>query len=165
MPVCTLPDMISTFTGNAVLRTNNGSAPGPFNGRVNLTAEFTNCRTKIAITSFQPIVTEPYFIDIPLLGRRQNITTVTRINDGSSGAFNPPDGHLEMPITLHFQHSLEGELGRLLTGPSDLRLTLTGGMSADGNVVLTGSGRFTNGFLGGSTGSISITNGRFSPRP
>lgn len=163
-----LTDFTSTFSGRAVMTTSNGNAPGPFTRDISITVAFTNCRRTVQITNPVPIVTDPFTIQTPG-GARQNITTVTKTG-GGNGIFEAGIGRLEItPITLHFEHSLSQKLG-IFAAPSDLTVNLTtqGAGSkkdaASGEITLVGSGQFSGGFLGGSTGNITVT-GSFSPHP
>ncbi len=144
--------------GSADLLANRVSARA-FSGRVNLTIDFTQCRSNLRITNLVPITTQQYPI-----GMRQNITTVT-LTAGGSGVFT--NRNISVEVTLHFQHSLEMDRDpgtAALARPSDLTLTLTGLVSPEGNVTLVGSGTFIGGYLRGSTGSVRVT-GRLSPGP
>lgn len=161
---CPERPLTSTFTGESELRTTHMNAPGPFFGHVSLTATFNPCRTTVQISNLVPIVSSPTRIPPPD-GPFVNITTTTQIGTGM-GMFNPPGGPVRVPITLHIEHSLATEpvIG-LFFQPSDLSLILEGSAGADGNFVLTGSGPFNGGALHGTTGTLRVTGGSFSPRP
>jgi hypothetical protein len=71
-----------------------------------------------------------------------------------------------MPLTLHFDQSIDLPF---YDEDSDLSLVLSTNppgapVAANGSVTLTGSGLFTGGFLGGSTGTVVIT-GVIAPVP
>lgn len=162
-PTCAGADSItSTFTGTVNLRIANAQTPNPFNQDINLTIDFTACRTNARITNFPAIAVS---FDTGWFGR--NTTTVTETG-GGTGVFNPDNGSMSIPVTLRVQHSLEATVGAI-AGPSTLTLNLTtegsGGQRVHGGeVTLVGSGRFVGGFLNGSQGDITV-NGRLSPSP
>ncbi len=166
---CAAPITGSTLAGSAVLRTTHDRAPGPYNADINLTVDFADCHHEtIRITNFPPVVTPAFEVVISAGNVRQNITTVTKIG-GGTGTFDPVTGRISIPVTLHFQHSIEAEFGPILAGQSDLTVTLTtegtgGRRLSDGRFVLVGSGPFLRGFLGSKTGDISVT-GTFTPSP
>ncbi len=146
----------SRFDGSADLIANRVS-PDAFTQSVNLTIDFTQCRTNLRITNLVPITTRQYDTSIG-----PNTTTVT-LTAGGSGAFT--NRNISVEVTLHFQHSLEmNQRTASLARPSDLTLTLTGPVSPEGNVTLVGSGTFIGGYLNGSTGSLRVV-GRLSPAP
>jgi hypothetical protein len=141
----------STFTGTAVLTTTHPNARGPFPWNVSLTVKFTNCRANIGITNFPPIIKS---FDTPLGTNRSTVT----MQEGGFGNFESSNGNLDIPITLGFVNSIS------FFGNSTLPLRLTGG-GTNGNITLMGTGTFMGGALGGSQGTVSITNGSFSPTP
>ena len=157
-PACVGADSVtSTFNGHAHMEIDNPNTPNPFDRSLNLTADFTDCRTILRVTRFPDIpVTFPVIVFGVQLG--ENTTTVT-MTGGGSGRRNAMTGGLEIPVTLHFQHTFPG------AGSSDISLILRADRTAaDGSVNLAGSGRFTGGFLGGSDCHIRVT-GSFSPNP
>lgn len=164
---CPEPLLGASVTGPAELTTTHSRARGPFHANINLTVNLTECRGIIAITNFPPIVTDPFSIELPDGRILQNRTTVTQTG-GGTGTRDPATGRITIPITLHFQHSVEAELFPLAE-PSDLNLVLTtdasgGRRLSSGSFILVGSRQFIGGFLGGTTGTL-IVNGTFSPRP
>jgi ricin-type beta-trefoil lectin protein len=153
-PPCAFTDSLtSTFTGRAVLTTNNPNAPEPFPSNLNLTVKFTNCRRNVDIVTFPAIVNS---FNTPL---GPNTSTVT-MTQGGSGPFNPSNGNMVLSMTLGFENTIR------LFGNSTLPLTLTTeGNGTNGNITLSGTGTFMGGGLGGYQGTLTITNGSFSPSP
>ena len=157
------------LTGTAVLTTSDNRARGPFSSNLNLTVDITDCRGNIQITNFPAIATDPFPIELPS-GTVQNVTTVTQTG-GGGGTLDRVTGRITIPVTLHFQHSVEGPPARLggLAGPSDMNLILTtegtgGHRLSGGSFVLVGSGQFMRGFLGSRMGNLVVT-GTISPSP
>jgi len=170
-PACPA-DFSSTFNGLAEMTITYPRDPkhpiGPILTNISLPVEFTECRTRVRVTDFPVLMSPPFPVRTPS-GDRENITTITQTG-GGTGMFTPGNGRLVLPITLHFQHSLEKEFG-LFARASDLTLNLTtqeqGGSKKDaatGNIVMVASGQFSGGFLNGRTGDTKVT-GTFSPRP
>jgi hypothetical protein len=63
-------------------------------------------------------------------------------------------------MTLGFENTIQ------FFGNSTLPLTLTTeGNGTNGNITLRGTGTFMGGALGGYQGTLTITNGSFSPSP
>jgi hypothetical protein len=152
------PPLDATFRGTATITTTNGSAPGPFSSPVSLSLIFDGARTFVAITSFPPIATPPFQTPVGT-----NVTTVSRIG-GGQGSY--AGGAIIMPLTLHFDHSIDLPF---FEEDSDLGLVLTTNppgspVDPSGTVGLVGSGPFTGGFLGGSTGTVTIA-GTITPTP
>ena len=127
-PPCAFTDSLtSTFTGRAVLTTNNPNAPEPFPSNLNLTVKFTNCRRNVDIVTFPAIVNS---FNTPL---GPNTSTVT-MTQGGSGPFNPSNGNMVLSMTLGFENTIR------LFGNSTLPLTLTTeGNGTNGNITLDGS--------------------------
>ena len=112
----------------------------------------------MTITNFPPLSTPPF--DTPY-GRNQ--TTITK-TAGGAGTYR--DGNGSIPLTLHFDHSLDLPF---FEEDSDISMVLSTdppGSPVDefGQVTLAGSGIFKKGFLNGATGTISIV-GTISPAP
>jgi hypothetical protein len=153
------PPLEAVFTGTATITTTNASAPGPFTASVNLGVIFNAARTFVGITSFPPIATTPFPTPVG-----DNVTTVTR-SGGGSGSYAA--GTIVLPLALHFDQSIDLPF---LEEDSNLAVVLStagpGGSPVDGNgsVKLLGTGVFNGGFLGGSTGTITIV-GTISPVP
>jgi hypothetical protein len=152
------PPLAATFTGTATITTTNSSAPGPFTAGVQLGLFFDGARTFVVITSFPPIATTPFSTPFG-----PNVTTVTKTG-GGSGSF--ANGNIVMPLTLHFDQSLDLPF---FDEDSDLPLGISTNppgspVDGSGGVTLAGSGVFQGGFLGGATGTVSIT-GTISPVP
>ena len=167
LPPCAESLTGASATGMAVLETDNSRARGPYRSAIDLTVSFTECRGTVRITNFTPVVTDPYPIELPNGTVLQNRTTVT-LTGGGTGTRDLSTGRITIPVTLHFAHSVEADLGPLAL-PSDLTLTLTtegsgGQRLSNGSFVLVGSGQFARGFLGNSNGNLTVT-GAFSPRP
>jgi hypothetical protein len=152
------PPLQATFTGTATITTTNSSAPGPFTAGIQLGLLFDGNRTSVIITSFPPIATQPFSTPFGT-----NVTTVTKTGGGFGSYAN---GNIVMPLTLHFDQSLDlpffEEDSDLSVGVS----TNPPGSPVDptGGVTLAGSGVFQGGFLGGATGTLSIS-GTISPVP
>jgi hypothetical protein len=119
---------------------------------------FDAARTLVGITSFPPIATQPFGTPFG-----DNVTTVTKTG-GGFGSF--ANGNIVMPLTLHFDQSLDLPF---FDEDSDLTVGLSTNppgspVDGSGGVTLAGSGVFQQGFLGGATGTLSIT-GTISPVP
>jgi hypothetical protein len=152
------PPLAATFTGTATITTTNSSAPGPFTAAVQLGLLFDGNRTSVLITSFPPIATQPFSTPFG-----NNVTTVTKTGGGLGSYAN---GSIVMPLTLHFDQSLDLPF---FEEDSDLSLGVSTNppgspVAANGGVTLAGSGVFQRGFLGGATGTLSIS-GTISPAP
>lgn len=152
------PPLAAIFIGTATITTTNSSAPGPFPAGVRFGLLFDAARSFVTITSFPPIATQPFTTPFG-----PNVTTVTKTG-GGSGSF--ANGNIVMPLTLHFDQSLDLPF---IEEDSDLPIgvsTNPPGSPVDGSgrVTLAGSGVFQGGFLGGATGTVSIT-GTISPVP
>lgn len=132
----------------------------PFTQPANLTLDFTQCRGVVRLSRFEPTTTPQYLTPLG-----QNTTTVS-LGAGGSGSISSTR-NLSVQITLHLEQSLgqsPNPFIRSLSGPSDLTLTLTDTIAPDGNVTLTGSGRFVGGYLNGSIGNLKVT-GWIMPSP
>ena len=152
------PPLEATFSGTATITTTNASAPGPFSTSISLVLIFDSARTFLGITSFPPIATAPFQTPVGT-----NVTTVSRAG-GGQGSYAA--GAIVLPLALHFDQSLDLPF---FEEDSDLALVLTtnppgSAVDAAGSVTLVGSGPFTGGFLGGSTGTVTIA-GTISPAP
>jgi hypothetical protein len=157
-PACGAADNVtSTFNGTVHMEIDNPNTPNPFDKNLNLAVDFTNCRASLRITRFTDI-SETFPVISQGIRLGDNTTTV-RMTGGGSGNRNVTTGALEIPVTLHFQHTFPG------AGPSDISLVLrTDRAAADGSVTLEGSGIFAGGFLHNSACRIRAT-GSFSPSP
>jgi hypothetical protein len=133
---------------------------------INIGLRFSVDRTRVDITSFPTVVTEPF--DTPF----GETTSEISLPSSSTGELRRDDGLLSLPVTLHFDQSLniplideDGSLG------VELRSDSPGGQLLDsttGDVALVGSGRFdgdgaTNP-LDGQACTISVS-GRLTPVP
>jgi hypothetical protein len=145
-----------TFTGTATMTTSNTNAPGPFVSAVTIGVKFLKYdHTKLEITNFPTITVGPFPIKIGQT-TLTNTTTITLTNVQTATA-NPSTGKMSITMTLHFKHSLPA------AGDSDLPITVStdnSGGSRIGagtrHVKLAGTGTFSGGFLGGSTGTLLI---------
>jgi hypothetical protein len=154
---CTSDQVGSTFEGRAEMIASRVSQEA-FVQQVSLTIDFTQCRGNLRISNLAPITTREYTTTVG-----NNTTTVT-LGSGGSGTFSA-GRNIRVPVTLHFTHRLEqDERTASLARPSDLTLTLTGLVAADGQVTLTGAGTFVGGYLNGSNGNVTVI-GRISPAP
>jgi hypothetical protein len=146
-----LPPIEAIFTGTSELTTTWASAPGPYFNDLRFKLLISGDRTVITITNF-PVISTSF--DTPL---GTNTTVITRTG-GGTGSYDA--GAIAMPISLHFDHSID------LPGyeeDSDLSLVLSTDPPGSpvmpepfGDVTLVGSGQFTDGLLGGSTGTLTI---------
>jgi hypothetical protein len=148
----------SSFNGTATLRLNHPNTPNAFNRPVPMSVEFSRDRCNLRIVRFPPIVQT--FDTGTVLGT--NTTTITMIR-GGTGSFNQTTGHIDLPVTLLFSHSIGA------AGPStcDLRLRtdVSGGQPLSmGRARLVGSCRCAGGFLNNTNGDFTVE-GSFSPSP
>lgn len=133
---------------------------------VSIGLRFGEDRTSAEITSFPSVVTEPF--DTPF----GTTTSTVSLARSSTGEINRGDGSLRLPVTLHFDQSLDlpiiQEDGDLTV---DLSTDADGGQRIDpatGNVALSGSGRFQG---QGSTNPLDgqdaqiIVSGTLTPVP
>jgi len=126
---------------------------------------FSADRTRVEITSFAPIVTDPF--DTPF---GSNVSTVTWAS-GGSGTYDPSSGHVNVPVTLHFDQSLS-----ILFINTDVDATFAlstaaeGGSALDaetGQIVLAASSTFVGGGanpLRDASVRVVLT-GALDPRP
>jgi hypothetical protein len=152
------PPLEAVFSGAATITTTNSSAPGPYSSSISLGLIFDAARTFVAITSFPSIATPPFSTPVG--------TNVTTVSKSGGGQGNYGSGAITMPVTLHFDQSLDLPF---YEEDSDLSLVLTTnppGATVDGggSLTLTGTGVFSGGFLGGSSGTLTIA-GVISPVP
>src|SRR6185437_7743132 len=131
-------------------------APGPYYNEVRFKVVISGDRTVITIAFF-PTIQTSFDTDFGT-----NTTTITRTG-GGTGSYAA--GRIVMPITLHFDHSIDIPL---FEEDSDLSLELSTDPPGSpvtpepfGNVTLVGSGQFIGGILGGSTGTLKVS-GKFS---
>lgn len=161
-------ELNSTFTGSATVRTTDSNAAGPFDVDLNIDLRFSRDRCHVTITRFPSLKLKTK--DLPVIGR---INVTVSQTGGGSGSFHPVSGTMNIPITLHFHYDTA------LLGDDDATFSLTTGRSvsrsrafditgspltAGGNITLTGTTRFRNGYLSGKEGSLFIT-ATISPRP
>jgi hypothetical protein len=139
------------FTGTSELTTTYASALGPYYNEIRFKVLINGERTVIIITQFPAISTS---FDTPL---GANTTVVTRTG-GGTGSYNA--GAIVIPISLHFDHSIDLPL---YEEDSDLNLTLSTDPPGSpltpepfGNVKLAGSGQFIGGILDGETGTLTV---------
>lgn len=160
-------ELTSGVTGTATLETTNDSAPGPHNvDDLDLDLRFSRTRCRVTVTRFprMRVTTE---------GTSQPITVTITQTGGGTGSFHPVSGRMNLTIRLHFHYShplvadddanfslsTDGSITR-----NDGRVVSGSPLNADGNIRLVGSGKFRNGFLGGSDGTMVIR-ATISPRP
>ena len=154
---CASDQVGSAFEGRAEMIATRVSTEA-FVQQVTLTVDFTQCRGNLRISNLAPITTREYSTAVG-----NNATTVT-LASGGTGSFSS-GRNIRVPVTLHFTHRLEqDERTAGVARPSDLTLTLTGLVAADGQVTLNGAGTFIGGYLNGSNGNVTVI-GRMSPSP
>ena len=159
-----LTPLQTTFSGEAVLETNNSTAPGPFQRSVTGTLVFGGGRQTFSI-SLNPFSTEPFDTQ---LGK--NVTTVT--TNAGTGTYDRASGTVVVSFILFFDHSVNNDnvIGEAFAGDSVLRIDVATNkprgnpLNASGAVTLVGDGVFENGFLGGNTARITIR-GSVQPLP
>lgn len=152
-----VPPIVAIFVGTTTLTTTDPNAPGPFYNDVTLQLQIVE--QTITITAFPPLSTDPF--STPL---GSDTVTVTR-SAGGSGRYDVGGirGHIFMPITLQFRHSLPGVVDSELS--LDLSTDPPGSPLVPepfGYVKLEGSGRFVGGYFNDKTGTL-IADGRISP--
>ncbi|MCC6725846.1 MAG: hypothetical protein IT258_15155 [Saprospiraceae bacterium] len=153
------------------LVTNFPQAPGPFSGSLNIGLLFDELRQSVYITSFPQIVTEPYTVNTPL-GSKKNNTSVSMIG-GGFGKFDKQTGHIEIPISLYFDQSVDfpffGEDSKIhipfTTGNVKSPIAnITGeSLKPNGRVHLVGTGKFKEGVLDDYDCNIELI-GEISPK-
>lgn len=153
------PDTLVIFKGNAVLITSDSHAKGPFTQGVSIHLLFYKYDHKhFDVIGFPPIVVGPF----PVPGGT-NTTTIS-LQAGSSGLFDPATGIMKLTLPLHFHES------NIWAGDSDITFLLSTenpkGSRLDnaGHVAISASATFQSGFLGGDTGTLTVT-GLLSPHP
>jgi len=151
------PPLEAQLAATVTLTTTKPEAPGPYQMPVVIGVILNGARTFISLTSFPDVATS---FDTPV-GR--NTTTVSR-SSGGSGSYS--GGEINIPVTLHFDQSIDLPF---IDEDSDLPLVLSTSapgspVDAGGQVSLVGTGAFVGGFLAGANGTISI-DGRFTPAP
>jgi hypothetical protein len=146
-----LPPIEAIFTGTSELTTTYPMAPGPYVNDIRFKVLINGERTVITILNF-PVISTSF--DTPV---GSNTTVVTPIG-GGTGSYNK--GAIVMPISLHFDHSIDWPI---YEEDSDLNLTLSTDPPGSpvtpepfGKVTLVGSGQFIGGILGGSTGTLTV---------
>ena len=133
---------------------------------VSIDLHFNADRSQVEITAFPSVVTEPF--DTPF----GETTSTVSLAQSSTGELLSDQGILRLPVTLHFDQSLDLPI---IQEDGDLSLTLSsdaeGGRLLDassGDVSLSGSGRFdgvgSTNPLDGQTAQI-IVSGKLKPTP
>ncbi len=164
-----MAQLITTFTGTATFRIADPQFTGPFFEALTLSLVFSADRKSVDMGVFPTIRKGP----IP---QAANDTITITKKAGGSGSFDMGSGAMQMPLTLHFDHSLPD----IFFGDSDLPLVLTTGSTTSptgaftlagtplnpttGIVTLVGASRFERGGLAPRDCSISIT-GTIVPSP
>jgi hypothetical protein len=156
------PPTEAFFIGTSTLTTTNADAPGPFFDNPQFRLNIGGDPARINIETFPALGA---VFDTPV---GPGTTTVTLIG-GGTGIYDA--GKISLPVTLHFATTVETPVGDT-TDSSDLSMVLstdppegspvTPPPGPFGNVTLFGSGTFVGGFLGGSTGTLTVT-GKIKP--
>jgi hypothetical protein len=165
-----MTSLLTNFIGIASISIADSRFSGPFTTPINLSPVFSADRKVVDLGSFPPITVGPFHTGT-IFG--DDTITVTK-KQGGIGSFALGSGTIDIPLTLHFDHSL------IVAGDSDLPLNLTTGTetsparaftvtgsplnSTSSVVTLVGASAFKGGFLGGTDASVTIT-GTVSPSP
>jgi hypothetical protein len=162
-------ELIANVTGKARMDTTSDTAPGPhYAENLDFDITFSRNRCRVTVTRFPRvrIMTER----IRNVGRIE--VTVTKVGD-STGAFHPLTSAMNFSIRLHFHydHPLAPDDDATFSLSTDRSITLKDGtvvsgysVNNEGNFRLVGSGKFRNGILAGSDGTLVIR-GTMTPRP
>ncbi len=125
-------------------------SPPPLDGyALRCKIEFSADRRVVTLHGFDPLSTPEYAATVGFV-TVTNSTTV-HLRSARPGTVSR-DGHVEIPIVLHFDHSVDAPF---VEEDSDIALTLStrrqGGrpVGADGAVTLVGEGTFDGGHLAG----------------
>lgn len=112
-----------------------------------------------------PITTQPQTRTISFGIGTLTITVIVTISGGGTGTYDRSSGTITANMKLFFDFQVQ---------PYDLAadsyfstsLSTQDGTALDnsGNVVLKGSGNFTEGYLNGQTGTLELS-GRITPQP
>jgi len=149
------------FKGQAVLTTSNSDAKGPFAHNISIQLLFHKYDHSFCdIVNFPPIIIGPF----PVPGG-SNTTTIS-LKGAASGSCNRTKGVMKLTLPLHFHES------NAFAGDSDITFVLSTetlnpkGSRIDnaGHVTVSATAIFQSGFLGGDTGTLTVT-GTLSPRP
>ena len=124
--------LAAVFTGTATITTTNSSAPGRIHFACLDGLIFDGPRTFIGITSFPSIATAPYQTPVGM-----NVTTVTKTG-GGQGSY--AGGAISMPLSLHFDQSLD-----IIFYEEDSNLSLVLSTNLPGSPVGPGGARHVGG--------------------
>ena len=126
--------------------------------------EFSADREAVTLHGFDPLSTPEYAATVGFL-TVMNSTTV-RLRSAEPGRLSR-EGHVEIPVVLHFDHSVDAPF---VEEDSDIAITLstraTGGRALDGRgrVTLVGAGTFEGGHLSGKRCFLTY-DARVAPMP
>jgi hypothetical protein len=140
----------AVIDGTCSLRIPDVPSPPPLDGyRLRCEIEFSADRLAVTLHGFDPLSTPAYEARVGFASVSN--TTTVRLRVATRGTL-AGDGHVEIPVVLHVDHSFDAPL---IEEDSDLPLTLTtrapGGRALDrrGRITLVGEGRFEGGHLSG----------------
>ncbi len=159
-------ELTANVTGTATLETENRDARGPFNADLDMDVRFSRNRCNVTITRFPSISVRRRI-------RGQNVTITVTKTGGGSGSFHPVSGRMNIPIRLHFRysHPLAPDDDANFSLSTDDSITRNNGdvvtgspVNAEGDIRLVGAGRFRNGVLSPSDGTLVIR-ANIPPRP
>jgi hypothetical protein len=171
-PRVLMAQLITNFVGRTTftIADPDPRIAGPFFQDLNLSPVFAADRKSVDMGTFPRIT-----VVSPGTQLGDDTITITK-KAGGSGSFDMGSGHMVVPLTLHFDHSLPD----LFVGDSDLRLVLTTGAATSptgafsltgtplnrttGLVTLVGASKFVGGYLDPRDCSVSIT-GTILPSP
>ena len=143
-------DWQATFTGTATLAATNCShAVGPLN-----TPPFS-----FSVAFLYPNFTKVDIVDFATL--KLGIVNVSLLD--FQGSFDPVKGKLDIDIVLYFD--IQNDFAKNSHGMFHLSTSAPGSpLDAAGNITLAGSGQFTDGYLSGCSGTITLK-GKLLPHP
>lgn len=133
---------------------------------VTIDLRFSTDRSQVEITAFPSVVTEPF--DTPF----GTTTSTVSLAGSSAGEWLSEQGILRLPVTLHFDQSLDlpiieedGNLSVTLSSEAEAGQLLD---ASSGEVTLSGSGRFdgvgSTNPIDGQSAQVIVT-GRLTPTP
>lgn len=148
----------SMFEGKVTVTTSDSRAPGPYTIPLKFGLRFSQgCHDEVEVTNFPPMV----------LGNGDAMVTMI---GGGTGAYDPSTGAMWIYVVLDVNPSnafaarshLSMEFSTENLGGSRLQMVMLG--NNKGQITLTATGTFEDGFFGGTV-STMWASGTISPQP